>query len=259
MDPKNYQGIGEWLDQHLTELRVSCTNRKVLFSSGLSESKFPISSKFFFLLWNLVIEADAMAFEPARKICLHFWPQKASELLQELNVPLGNLIRCFLLWLPKQNQKLGTWQKSASLKKGRQELGEGKAQKCMFAASCIIAALEVSICHGNSGCRDGRFRLSKAHYIYKSSGEMSQQDSDVITTRKCIFKKMGPWLNCVHQGISQQKASLITFLKSLLHFQLYKNWVITVFNYLLAPTWLMSFTPIALWTVGEKRWSGSTL
>lgn len=189
----------------------------------------------------------------------HFWPQKSSELLHELNVPLGNSIRCFLSWLPKQNEKLGAWQKCARLEQGKQELGEGKAQNRVFAVSCIIAALRVSICHRNSGCRDGGFRFSKAHYISKSSGEMSQQDCDVITTRKCIFKKMGPWLNRVHQGISLQKASLITFLKSLLHFQLYKNGVITVFNYLLAPTWLMSFTPIALWTVGEKRWSGSTL
>lgn len=40
--------------------------------------------------------------------------------------------------------------------------------------------------------RDSTFRFSKAHYSYKGSGEMSQQASDVITTRKCIFKKIGP-------------------------------------------------------------------
>lgn len=196
-----------------------------------------------------------MAFEPAGKICLHFWPQKASELL---NVPLGNLIRSFLSWLPKQDKKLGTWQKSTRLEQGRQELGEGKAQKCVFCCFlhyCCTGGVNLP---RKFGKQRWWIQIQQAHSIYKSSGEMSQQDSDVITTRKCIFKKMGPWLNCVHQGISQQKASLITFLKSLLHFQLYKNWVITVFNYLLAPTWLMSFPPIALWTVGEKRWSGST-
>lgn len=200
-----------------------------------------------------------MAFEPARKICLHFWPQKPSELLHEVNVTWGNLIRSFLSWLPNRTKN---WVLDRNppgwSREGRSWEKVKHKNVCLlfFLHYCCIGGVNLP---GKLGMQRWWILIQQAHSIYKSSGEMSQQDGDVITTRKCIFKKMGPWLNCVHQGISQQKASLITFLKSLLHFQLYKNWVITVFNYLLAPTWLMSFTPIALWTVGEKRWSGSTL
>lgn len=150
-----------------------------------------------------------MAFEPAGKIRFHFWPQKASELLHELNVPLGNLIRSFLSWLPKQNEKLGAWQKSTGLEQGRQELGEGKAQKtcvCCFLHYCCIRGVNLPREFGMQRCW---IPIQRAHHIYKSSGETSQQDSDVITTRKCVLKKMGPWLNVCTRGSLSRKLHLL--------------------------------------------------